>query len=240
MDREREYLCHALDHFDTFEDLQKRIKNLSPYVGCFKVGLEAHTVFGARIIDEILENDRKVFLDLKFYDIPATVYKAVKAASNLGVHHLNVHALGCRRMLEAAREGVESSNISAKPKLIGVTMLTAHSEEEMHSEMRVDGPLEWQVLHLATMAKESGLDGIVCSPLDLPQLTDKLPEDFFYITPGVRMGGDSHDQTRVATPGTAIKNGSSLLVVGRALSECSPDEQAIRAKQILQEISNHV
>ncbi len=240
MRKTRDYICHALDHYSSFGGVIERIENLTPYVGCFKVGLEAHTQFGNKLVEEILKRNRKVFLDLKFHDIPITVKKAVQSASSMGIHYLNVHTLGGHRMLEAAREGLLKTDYKERPKLIGVTMLTSHSEDELAHDLKMDGSMINIIRHLSKMSENAGLDGIVCSANDLPSLTQIHRDDFFYITPGIRHFEAKGDQCRTATPEQAIKNGSSMIVVGRELSNCSPDEQVKRANDILLEVSKYV
>lgn len=240
MRKPKDYFCHALDNFNDFSQLQERIKILSPYVGCFKVGLEAHAMFGAKIIEEIQKNDSKVFLDLKFHDIPRTVFNAVKVSSKLGVDYMNVHTLGGKDMLEAAKDALVLHRTNPHSKIIGVTVLTSHDESFLKKDLNINKSLKVQTTELAQLAYEASLDGIVCSALDIPNFKEKMPSGFFYITPGIRMNKQFHDQRRVATPSQAIKNGSSLIVVGRSLSEVSNNESEELASSILEEITNNV
>ena len=235
----RKKICLPLDDLYTLEDVQQRIEDLSPYVGMFKIGKELFTRFGPEVV-LLAKKYGDVFLDLKYHDIPTTVRLACKAAAELGVSILTVHASGGKEMMQAAVQGVkEGTSLGASPpKVIAVTVLTSLTEEQMNRELNIPGKIHDQVLHLATMAKEAGCDGIVCSAADLAEMGGKLPKDMLIVTPGIQgitsLAGN--DQQRVLTPGKAIAAGSSLLVIGRSITNANDHQQA--ALEILDDIAN--
>jgi orotidine-5'-phosphate decarboxylase len=154
-------------------------------------------------------------LDLKFHDIPTTIKKACHAAADLGVSILNVHALGGLKMMEAAREGVNESDNN--PFLVAVTILTSHDEDSLR-DIGIQGNLQQTINKLAIDAARTKLDGIVCSAQDIPLVKDTLPDNFIFITPGIRLNDEKDDQKRIMTPNDAIKNGASFLVIGRPVT----------------------
>ena len=188
--------------------------------GCrVKVGKELHTAAGPQVIDDLMHRGFDVFLDLKFHDIPNTVASACRVAARQGVWMINVHASGGRRMMLAAREAVDFA--SAKPLLIRVTVLTSLSDAEM-SEIGFTGTVAENVMLLATLTKDCGLDGIVCSAEEAPGLKAALGAEFQLVTPGIRLEGDARgDQRRVVTPVEAIRLGSDFLVIGRSITRAS-------------------
>ena len=188
--------------------------------GCrVKVGKELHTAAGPQVIDDLMHRGFDVFLDLKFHDIPNTVASACRVAARQGVWMINVHASGGRRMMLAAREAVDFASV--KPMLIGVTVLTSLSDAEM-SEIGFAGTVAENVMHLATLTKDCGLDGIVCSAEEAPGLKAALGAEFQLVTPGIRLEGDARgDQRRVVTPVEAIRLGSDFLVIGRSITRAS-------------------
>jgi orotidine-5'-phosphate decarboxylase len=218
----RGMLCLALDGLENFQDIKDTVKELSSEVGLFKVGKESFTRFGPKVIDFIHQSGSKVFLDLKYHDIPHTVKEAAKAASELGVYMFNLHALGGREMMLAAKEGVEEMAIKKglrKPKIIAVTILTSIDKKIMNEDLGISGEVSDRVLQLATMAANVGLDGVVCSATDLQAIKPHLAKDFIYVTPGIK-GVNSQaesDQKRVFSPANAVEAGSTILVVGRAI-----------------------
>lgn len=234
-------VCLALDGLNTMEQIESTIVRLSPYVGIFKVGKELFTRFGPNLIHKINQGGGQVFLDLKYHDIPNTVKKASKVATELGVYMFNVHASGGQEMMKAAKEGVREALLEnpglTKPYLIAVTVLTSIDQEILQNELNVQGTLEEQVLNLAKMANQSGMDGIVCSGKDLYYIKPNLPEDFMYITPGIKAPNSAlvgQDQKRVMTPQNAIRDGSTILVIGRAIM--SADDQVKATLDILDDI----
>lgn len=208
----------ALD-FDDVDRCLSLVKLLDPKQVRLKVGKELFTTGGPQVVEQLVSKDFSVFLDLKYHDIPNTVAKAVKAASNLGVWMINVHASGGSRMMMAAREALE--NVTDRPLLIAVTVLTSMTEEDLRqSGINVDP--EAQVLKLAALTKESGLDGVVCSAKEVQTLRSELGGDFVLVTPGIRPeGADQGDQRRILTPKLALEAGSDYLVIGRPITQAS-------------------
>ncbi|MFP4560330.1 MAG: orotidine-5'-phosphate decarboxylase [Thiohalorhabdus sp.] len=189
-----------------------------------KVGKQLFTRSGPRVVEELRERGREVFLDLKYHDIPNTVAGAVRAAAEIGAWMVNVHASGGPRMLEAAREAVEGPE--DRPWLIAVTVLTSMDAGELRA-VGVEGDPEAQVLRLARLAREAGLDGVVASPVEVPLLREELGPDFLLVTPGVRpAGAEADDQRRAATPGRTVADGADYLVVGRPLTRAEDPARA--------------
>lgn len=192
-----------------------------------KIGKEMFTRLGPGFVERVIQRGFDVFLDLKYHDIPNTVAAACDAAADLGVWMMNVHASGGRRMMEAAAQRLAQR--SSRPLLIAVTVLTSLSREELN-EIGLPGSPEENVLRLAGLASESGLDGVVCSPREAASLRQRFGDDFVLVTPGVRPASASlDDQTRVMTPGDAIRAGSSYLVVGRPITAATDPLAALQA-----------
>lgn len=201
-----------------------------------KVGLELYLQEGPSIIKKIKAQGHEVFLDLKLHDIPNTVKSAMRGLAKLGVDVVNVHAAGGSEMMKAALEGLqEGTPVGGKrPALIAVTQLTSTSEEQMHREQKITTTLEESVLNYAKLAKESGLDGVVCSVLEAKAIEKVCGKEFLKVTPGIRLsGGALHDQKRVATPSFAKENGSTHIVVGRAITQAN---DVVEAYHIVQSI----
>jgi orotidine-5'-phosphate decarboxylase len=221
-------------------EVEGLVEELAPFVGRFKVGKESFTRFGPRVVDRVREHGSGVFLDLKYHDIPNTVRGAATAAAEMGVAMFNVHASGGLAMMEAAREGVERARLSGgePPKIIAVTVLTSIDQETLNRECGVPGNVEDQVLRLARLAEAAGLDGVVCSAADLSSLKGQLGESFLFVTPGIKGTSTSagSDQKRVMSPGRAVAAGSSLLVIGRAIT-AAEDRQAA-AREVLRDIAS--
>jgi orotidine-5'-phosphate decarboxylase len=197
-----------------------------------KVGKELFTAAGPDLVRALVGKGFGVFLDLKFHDIPNTVAAACRAASELGVWMLNVHASGGRKMMEAAREAVDKS--ASRPLLIGVTVLTSMDETGLRETGVASSPHD-QVLHLAGLAQQSGLDGVVCSAQEAADLRARFGAGFALVTPGIRpAGADAGDQSRIMTPANAVRAGSDYLVIGRPITQ-APDPLAA-LQQINQEI----
>ncbi len=234
----REYVCLALDISDR-DEILKAVDELWDLVGYFKIH-SAFTSHGPELVREIIKKGGKVFLDLKFHDIPNTVANYSEAVTKLGVSFFNLHVAGGSEMLKAAKERATETaeNLGvARPKLIGMTVLTSINKKILNNEVGIPGEVEDRVLKWALLAKEAGLDGIVCSAADLDAVKDKLPKDFFYITPGIRPVGVSHDdQKRVFTPSNAVRSGSSLLVIGRAIYKA--DDRRKAAYDILKDVAS--
>jgi len=190
-----------------------------------KVGKELFTAAGPKVIEALQSLGFEVFLDLKFHDIPNTVAAALRSAASLGVWMVNVHALGGRRMLEAAREALQG--VDSRPRLIGVTVLTSMDESDFR-ELAYRLPLDEQVLHLARLSAECGLDGVVCSAREASGLRAALGREFLLVTPGIRPSGSAaDDQRRVVTPGIALADGVSYLVIGRPITAAADPAEAL-------------
>ena len=202
---------------------------LDPRACALKVGKEMFVVAGPEPVRWMVERGFRVFLDLKFHDIPNTVAQACAAATRLGVWMLNVHAAGGRAMLAAARDSVDrtASEIGkAKPLLVAVTVLTSLSDQDL-AEIGVADTAPRQALHLATLSAAAGLDGVVCSAVEAPALRSALGPRFALVTPGIRPAGSARDdQTRIITPEAAIANGADYLVIGRPITR-APDPVAV-------------
>lgn len=183
-----------------------------------KIGMELYYAEGPAIVRAIKERGHKIFLDLKLHDIPNTVKKAMKVLSNLDVDICNLHAAGTTAMMEAAVEGLTRED-GSRPLLIAVTQLTSTDQQSMERDLLIDKPLDQVVMHYAKTAKNSGLDGIVCSPLEAGKVHDVCGEEFLTVTPGVRFAdGEVGDQKRVMTPAQAKEIGSDYIVVGRPIT----------------------
>jgi orotidine-5'-phosphate decarboxylase len=190
---------------------------LSPQLCRVKVGKELFTVAGPQVVRALMDKGFEVFLDLKFHDIPNTVAAAVKVAAQMGVWMVNVHASGGTRMMQAARQAVDSVP-GNKTHLIAVTVLTSMSPDDLAETGISQSPLD-HVVFLAGMAKAAGMDGVVCSAQETQTLREQLGDDFLLVTPGIRLpGDDAGDQRRVVTPQDALANGSSYLVMGRSIT----------------------
>ena len=198
----------------TFEFLDK-FTGVKPFV---KIGMELFYAEGPEIVREIKKRGHKIFLDLKLHDIPNTVKKAMAVLSRLDVDMTNLHASGTKRMMEAAIEGLTRED-GTRPILIAVTQLTSTDQESMENDLLIKEPIDKVVMHYAKNASESGLDGVVCSPLEAGKVHDTCGKDFVTVTPGVRFAdGDIGDQKRVMTPAEAKRIGSDYIVVGRPIT----------------------
>ena len=231
-------LAIALDNLSALSALSGLVKATAPSIGVFKIGLEQFTRFGPPVLESIRAADRTIFLDLKFHDIPNTVAKAVASACGLGVDFLTVHTQGGVAMMRAAKDAADEAREKRgrAPKIIGVTLLTSIDALSLRDELSVASEPVDHVRHLAALAARAGLDGIVCSAADLPSLKPSLPDNFEIITPGIRpVGAAANDQKRIATPAQAIRNGATLLVIGRPITGAADPGKA--AEEILRGIS---
>ena len=198
----------------TFEFLDK-FKGRKPFV---KIGMELYYAEGPSIVKEIKARGHKIFLDLKLHDIPNTVKKSMAVLSRLDVDMTNLHAAGTKNMMKAAIEGLTRED-GTRPILIAVTQLTSTDEESMRQDLLINEPIDKVVMHYAKCAKDSGLDGVVCSPLEAGKVHDVCGNSFVTVTPGVRFAdGDIGDQKRVTTPAKAKELGSDYIVVGRPIT----------------------
>ncbi|MBQ2982384.1 MAG: orotidine-5'-phosphate decarboxylase [Lachnospiraceae bacterium] len=202
-----------------------KFKDEKPYV---KIGMELFYAEGPAIVKEIKKMGHKIFLDLKLHDIPNTVKKSMNVLSNLDVDMCNLHAAGTKAMMEAALEGLTRED-GTRPLLIAVTQLTSTSEERMREDLLIERPIDEVVMHYAKNAADSGLDGIVCSPLEAGKVHATCGDNFITVTPGVRFAdGDIGDQVRVTTPAKAKEIGSDYIVVGRPITAAEDPVAAYR------------
>ena len=198
----------------TLEFLDKFKGSRKPFV---KIGMELFYSAGPEIVREIKARGHKIFLDLKLHDIPNTVKKAMKVLSGLDVDMTNVHAAGTIDMMKAALEGLTRPD-GTRPLLIAVTQLTSTSEERMQKELLINAGINETIVKYASNAKEAGLDGVVCSPLEAGMVKDACGAGFLTITPGIRFADAAADQVRITTPAKAREIGSDFIVVGRPVT----------------------
>ena len=193
-----------------------------------KIGMELFYAEGPQIVREIKARGHKIFLDLKLHDIPNTVKKSMAVLSALDVDIVNLHASGASAMMKAALEGLCRTD-GTRPLLIAVTQLTSTSDQMLHDELWIDRPMDETVMHYAKNAKDSGLDGVVCSPLEAGKVHAVCGEDFLTVTPGVRFAGTAvGDQVRVTTPFGARQLGSDYIVMGRPITAADDPVEAYR------------
>lgn len=208
----------------TFDFLDKFTEE-KPFV---KIGMELYYAEGPSIVREIKKRGHKIFLDLKLHDIPNTVKKAMAVLSKLDVDMTNLHAAGTIDMMRAAVEGLTRED-GTRPILIAVTQLTSTSEERMQNELLINASINDTIVKYANNAKEAGLDGVVCSPLEAGMVKDSCGKEFLTVTPGVRFAdGDVGDQVRVTTPAKAKEIGSDYIVVGRPITASDDPVAAYR------------
>jgi orotidine-5'-phosphate decarboxylase len=230
----RERLIVALD-VPSSKEAQRIVSNLGNTVEIYKVGMQLYTAEGPEVVRDLVASGRKVFLDLKYHDIPNTVAAAVREAAQLGVSMLTVHSSGGTKMLHAAVEAAQGKD--SGPRILAVTVLTSMDDQDLN-EIGVHGQVVDQVVWLASLALEAGCAGVVSSPREVRTLREKLGNDFLAITPGVRPAGAAHgDQARVTTPAEAVAAGATHIVVGRPIT-ASPNP-AQEAGKILLELGSH-
>ncbi len=205
-----------------FDSAEKTFAFLDKFTGrkpFVKIGMELYYAEGPAIVREIKKRGHKIFLDLKLHDIPNTVKKSMAVLSRLDVDMTNLHAAGTKRMMEAALEGLTKPDGTRNTMLIAVTQLTSTDQESMENDLLIKEPIDKVVMHYAHNAKLSGLDGVVCSPLEAGKVHETCGAGFVTVTPGVRFAdGDIGDQKRVMTPAEAKKIGSDYIVVGRPIT----------------------
>lgn len=202
-----------------------RFAEEKPFV---KIGMELFYAEGPAIVRELHRRGHKIFLDLKLHDIPNTVEKAMAVLSRLQVEMVNLHAAGTKAMMLAALRGLTRED-GTRPILLAVTQLTSTSEDRMHDELLISGSIGDCVCHYAQMAKEAGLDGVVCSPLEAGMVKERCGADFLTVTPGIRFAdGQVGDQVRITTPAQAKQIGSNFIVVGRPITAAEDPVAAYR------------
>lgn len=212
----RDRIIVALD-VDTRQEAMQLVTELKGRVGLFKVGSQLFARQGPELVKQIVELGEKVFLDLKFHDIPNTVMKAALAAQSLGVSMFTLHTCGGSKMMAAAAEALAASKHPSSPLILGVTVLTSMGEEDL-KEIGVAGPVANQVGRLAQRARQAGIGGLVASPEEVPMLRQLLGNSMTIVTPGIRpAGSDINDQNRIATPRMAVQAGADYLVIGRPI-----------------------
>ncbi len=222
-----------------FDSAEKTLAFLDKFTGrkpFVKIGMELFYAEGPAIVREIKKRGHKIFLDLKLHDIPNTVKKSMAVLSRLDVDMTNLHASGTCNMMKAAIEGLTRPD-GTRPILIAVTQLTSTDQESMEKDLLINKPIDEVVLHYANNAKISGLDGVVCSPLEAGKVHDVCGKEFVTVTPGVRFAdGDKGDQKRVMTPAEARKIGSDYIVVGRPITAAENPVEAYErcVKEFLQ------
>lgn len=229
-------LIVALD-FPTMEQAVACVEECGDAVSHYKVGMELFYAAGAPMITYLKNQGKHIFLDLKLQDIPNTVAHALMVLSDLGADMMNVHAVGGKKMMAEAVKAVREAAAKAgrpAPKLIAVTILTS-MDNEQYADLNYNNTIAEQVISLAKLAKEAGMDGVVASPQEAAGIREACGPDFLIVTPGVRPAGASlDDQSRVATPAGAFKNGSSHIVVGRPITKAENRKAA--AEAIVKEI----
>lgn len=227
----------ALD-VETADEARKIIDEIGAEVGAFKIGLQLFTAAGASFVRETVAQNIKIFLDVKFHDIPNTVAKASVEVARLGVWMFNIHALGggemMRRTVENMREVCAKEKLEP-PKIIGVTVLTSSNRETLR-EVGIEQEIDSQVLNLARLTAKCGLDGVVASPLEVEAIRKNIDkEDFLIVTPGIRPTfATNDDQRRVMTPKDAVRRGADFLVIGRPIT--AQDDKSAAVRKILAEI----
>lgn len=228
----RDRLIVALD-FKSARDAQALVARLGDSVSFYKVGLQLFAAEGPDVVRHLVGSGKKVFLDLKFHDIPNTVAGAVRSAADLGVTMLTVHASGGRKMLETAVAAAKES--SSKPAILAVTMLTSLGQDSL-PELGLSGAVEDNVVRMAKVAKTAGCQGVVASPLEASQVRKAVGSEMWIVTPGIRSStAPSDDQARTTSPTLALRAGATHLVVGRPITAASDPAHA--ARSILEEMT---
>jgi orotidine-5'-phosphate decarboxylase len=237
----RERLILAVDT-PTIDEARRMIDELYEYVGVFKIGLEMLMNEGPQVLRVFQERDLRVFFDGKFLDIPNTVAKASEAVARQGVEMFTVHASGGGKMLEACAQATKAAAAQAgkkEPIILGVTVLTSMSAQEMNNDVRVPGTVSEQVLHLAKICQRSGITGLVASPEEVKEIRAAVGSSMVLVTPGVRPAwASANDQSRVMTPFDALRAGADYLVIGRPITAAANRTEA--AKRIVDEMGQAV
>jgi orotidine-5'-phosphate decarboxylase len=224
----KQKVCLALD-VSTRREALDLVRSLHDLTGMFKVGLQLFTAEGPTLVREIIASGGKVFLDLKFHDIPNTVKNAAVEAARLGVSMMTIHTSGGKAMMQAAASALREKFPDKRPILVGVTVLTSLDDASLR-DIGVDAGMNTQVLRLAKLAETCGLDGVVCSPREIQPIRGVVGPTFRIVTPGIRMPGQStDDQQRTATPREAIAAGADYLVIGRPVTHAADPRAALES-----------
>jgi len=238
LEHPRDRVCVALDVSD-LDTAKSLVGRLADHIGFFKIGFELFTAAGPPAIGAVKDVGGRVFLDLKFHDIPATAARAAAAATTLGVSLLNLHASGGSEMMATAAASVADiakQKGLARPSLLAVTVLTSLDSQILDTELRVVESLQHHVVHLAKLAMAAGIDGVIASPNEVALVREACGDECLIVTPGVRPSGEAaQDQRRIMTPKEAIKAGADILVIGRPITASSNPTEA--AESILDEIA---
>ncbi|HOQ08908.1 MAG TPA: orotidine-5'-phosphate decarboxylase [Syntrophomonadaceae bacterium] len=235
----KERIILALD-VDSEARALELVEKLADSVGAFKVGMQLYNQVGPGIVRQIQDLGGRVFVDLKFHDIPNTVAGAARVMTGLNCFMFNVHSSGGRDMMTAAMKAVqeESARLGCAPPLVlAVTVLTSISEQQLHDEMYISRSMEQTVMGWAQMAKECGLNGVVCSPQEIEPIRRACGSDFVIVTPGIRpLWSEKNDQKRITTPREALRLGADYMVIGRPITAApDPREAALRIIEELEE-----
>lgn len=232
-DEARDKIIFALD-VNGLTEIDLWAERLSEHVGMFKVGKELFTATGPEAVRTVKRHGGRVFLDLKYHDIPNTVAKAMVEAARMGVQLANLHALGGAEMMETAASAVRKEFGDERPRLLAVTILTSSTGETLRG-VGIDRPVQEMVVRLAKLAQDSGMDGVVASPLEIGLIREACGPDFLIVTPGVRpVFASADDQKRVMTPAEAVAAGADCLVIGRPIAKAADPVAA--ARMIVDEI----
>lgn len=220
-----EKIVVAIDSHDK-EQVARIFSALKGHKVWIKIGMESFYFFGAKIVNDAKKEGFRVFLDLKLHDIPTTVEKSIKVLTKLPIDMINVHAAGGEEMMKRAADVVKS--LPNRPLVIAVTQLTSTTQDQMNNEQRIPGDIMESVAHYASLAKNAGLDGVVCSPFEVQTIKMICGTRFICVTPGIRPAGEAlNDQARVMTPGDALRKGSDLMVIGRPITGAASPKLAL-------------
>ncbi len=238
LEQARARLCLALD-VPTVSEAEKVVAELRESVGMFKVGLQLFTSEGPQVVNQLQALGGKIFLDLKYHDIPNTVAEAARVATRLRVAIFNLHATGGEAMMKAAVEAAsdEAQKLGIeRPAVLAVTVLTSLSAEMLRDELAVDRPLPEQVVSLAGLAQRAGLDGVVASPQEIVPIRQSCGDGFIILTPGIRPAGTAlQDQQRVMTPQEAVDAGANYIVIGRPIMKAA--DRVLACRHIVDEMA---
>ena len=222
----KDKICLVLD-VDSREQALTLVRSLHDLTGMFKVGLQLFTAEGPSLVRDIIDSGSKVFLDLKFHDIPNTVKSAALEAARLGVSMMTIHTSGGKDMMRAVMDELNRKVTGTKPLFVGVTVLTSLNDATL-KDIGVGSTMDLQVIRMARLAEAAGLDGVVCSPHEIEKIRGAVRPAFKIVTPGIRMPGQSaDDQQRTATPREAIAAGADYIVVGRAVTNAPNPRTAL-------------